>query len=53
LGPFDFYSQGGIDEDVEEKSMIDKFESRRSGTQFRGEIGSQSGKADGRGFKVF
>lgn len=52
LGPFDFYTEV-IEEDLEEKSMIDKFDKRKSGALYRGEIGSQSGKPDGRGFKVF
>ena len=38
LGPFDFYSQK-IDEDsLDVKTMVDKFDKRKSGANFRGEI---------------
>lgn len=52
LGPFDYFKEKG-DEDVEEKSLIDKFDTRRSGNMFRGEIGSTTGKPDGKGMKIF
>lgn len=33
--------------------MVDRFDTRKSGNMYRGEIGSQSGRPDGIGFKVF
>jgi hypothetical protein len=42
LGPFDYY-QDGVKNDIEgdgteQKSLMDRFEKRKTGTQFRGEI---------------
>lgn len=53
LGPFDFYLEK-IEEDLaEQKAMIAKFDKRKTGTLFRGEINTISGKPDGRGIKIF
>ncbi|CDW89554.1 UNKNOWN [Stylonychia lemnae] len=53
LGPFDFYMEK-IDEDLlENKTLVNKFDQRKSGTIFRGEINNISGKPDGRGIKIF
>jgi hypothetical protein len=32
---------------------MDRFDKRKSGTQFRGEINQATGKADGKGIKIF
>jgi hypothetical protein len=53
LGPFDFYNGHIEDESAEEKTMSYKFDKRKSGAMYRGEVGSQTGKPDGKGFKVF
>jgi hypothetical protein len=62
LGPFDFYQEpsnkldqttgGGTDEN-DSKSMQDRFDMRRSGAMFRGEISQNTGKPEGRGIKIF
>lgn len=57
LGPFDFYLEiPGIkaetDENIE-KTLTEKFEERRSGAMFRGEISNATGKPEGRGIKIF
>lgn len=57
LGPFDFYQESGIkaetDENIDQRSLNDKFEQRRSGAMFRGEISNVTGKPEGRGIKIF
>lgn len=56
LGPFDFYQNGfkvESDEASDMKAMQEKYEKRRSGAMFRGEISQTSGKPEGRGIKIF
>jgi hypothetical protein len=53
LGPFDFYSEKIDDDTQEEKTMVHRLDKRKSGAMFRGELGSQSGRPDGKGFKIF
>jgi hypothetical protein len=61
MGPFDFYHNlgGGEEMDLtataggEPKTMNDRFDRRKSGAMFRGEINPASGKPDGKGIKVF
>lgn len=40
-------------EEAEEKIMKDKFEIRRSGANYRGEFGAETGKPDGVGLKIY
>jgi hypothetical protein len=43
-----------VEEDLAEtKTLVNKFDKRKSGTQFRGEISSITGKPDGKGIKIF
>jgi len=43
-----------IDDDMlENKTLSMKFDQRKTGTLFRGEINNISGKPDGRGIKIF
>eukprot|EP00347_Sterkiella_histriomuscorum_P012972 403366506 len=53
LGPFDYYTEKIDEETAETKTLVGKFDTRKSGTQFRGEISSITGKPDGKGIKVF
>jgi hypothetical protein len=50
-GPFDFI-KGEEDDIEEERQVLDKFEIRKSGNQYRGQV-NMGGKPDGKGFKVF
>jgi len=42
LGPFDYFQEKQLDDDdeMEEKTMQERFDTRRSGNMYRGEIGS-------------
>lgn len=41
------------EESADTKTMVSKFDTRKTGTMFRGEISSISGKPDGKGIKIF
>jgi len=63
LGPFDYYQDsipGMSLEDItggsipsEQRSIVEKFDKRKSGAMFRGEVNSATGKPDGKGIKVY
>ena len=43
-----------VEEDLADvKTMSMKFDKRKSGTQFRGEVSTITGKSDGKGIKIF
>lgn len=52
LGPFDFTCEEENEFEEQERTMQDKFESRRSGNNYRGQINGNN-RPDGKGFKVF
>lgn len=59
LGPFDFYSDGTKphlvdgEEGSETKAFADRFDKRKSGAMYRGEVSSHSNKPEGKGIKIF
>jgi len=52
LGPFDFTVQATDEFSEDERTLVEKFETRRSGNMFRGQVNAQ-GRPDGTGFKLF
>jgi hypothetical protein len=57
LGPFDFYhdqgKMGNEDSSADQRSMSERFEKRRSGAIYRGEISQTTGKPEGKGIKIY
>ncbi len=63
LGPFDYYQDsvpGVILEDLtggsipnEQRSIVERFDKRKSGAMYRGEINHTTGKPDGKGIKIY
>lgn len=63
LGPFDFFQEGApkidpLDDAAaaqggESRSLQERFDKRRSGAVYRGEVNTQTNKPEGRGIKIF